>query len=156
MRERISDVTQEIASAWARKEKEAGYSYEVSADFSELLLSVFEVTCQNEDIYFDVNQRIISIFSRFLDSNLHGDKSGLRNACEVLRIIFCYFGYSTRRTDTPENKLIAKIVNTFLPSSSFVNKQDPALNNQNTKSNNARLLALVLRCRELEARLKVR
>jgi hypothetical protein len=41
------------------------YGYEVASDLSELLLSVFELTTQSEEIYFDVNQRIISIFSRF-------------------------------------------------------------------------------------------
>ena len=46
--------------------KDGGYSYEAAADFSELLLSVFELTSQNEDIYFDVNQRTITIFSRYL------------------------------------------------------------------------------------------
>lgn len=106
-------------------------------------MSVFEVTCQNEDIYFDVNQRIIAVFSRLLDRCLQGDKGWLRNACEVLRTIFGYLGYSTSRSDIPENKLVCKLMNIFLPVSSFINKPDPGLRS----SNNSRLISLVLTCR---------
>ena len=40
------------------------FHYETVADLCELLLSVYELTCYSEDIYFDVNQKITSIISR--------------------------------------------------------------------------------------------
>lgn len=116
-------------------------------------MSVFEVTSQSEDIYFDVNQRIITCFSRYLEGSLQSDRNALRNGCEVLRTIFYRMGYITHRIDPPENKLIAKLISNFLPCSSFVNKQDPSLSAISISSdrmrNNARLLGLLLRCREL-------
>jgi len=74
-------------------QKDGGYGYEVGSDLSELLLSVFELTSQSEDIYFDVNQRIITIFSRYFETTLQAEKTCFRNGCEVLRNIFVYFGY---------------------------------------------------------------
>ena len=58
-----------------------GYGYECAADFSDLLLSVFELSSQNEDIYFDVNQRILTMFSRFFEATFQGDRNFLRNGC---------------------------------------------------------------------------
>ena len=133
-------------------QKEGGYSFEVAADLSELLLSVFELTCQSEDIYFDVNQRIITIFSRYLDSSLSGDKNSFRNGCEVLRNIFTSFGYTTQRQELPENKLVNKLINLFLPVSALSQMDSP----EQPGKNNSRFIALVLRCRELECRLRVR
>ena len=40
------------------------FSFESIADMTELLLSVYELSALSEDIYFDVNQKITSIFSR--------------------------------------------------------------------------------------------
>lgn len=40
------------------------HHYEVIADLCELLLSVYELTYFSDDIYFDVNQKITSVFSR--------------------------------------------------------------------------------------------
>jgi hypothetical protein len=79
------------------KEKE-GYGYEMAADLTDLLLSIFELTAQSEDIYFDINQRVISIFSRYLEGAFAGDRNSFRCGCEVLRAIFCLFGYSTARS----------------------------------------------------------
>ena len=63
-------------------QKEGGaYGYEIGADLVDLLLSVFELTSQSEDIYLDVNQRIVTIFSRFLDNALNSDKNGFRIGC---------------------------------------------------------------------------
>ena len=71
----------------------------MASDFSEFLLSVFELTTQSEDIYFDVNQRIMTIFARFFESATQGDKNSLRNGCEVLRNIFWVFGPQASRTE---------------------------------------------------------
>lgn len=133
------------------------YGYEVASDFSDFLLSVFELTCQSEDIYFDVNQRVITIFSRFFESVLGGDKGSLRNGCEVLRNIFWVLGLGSgsgsARSERVENKLISKLLSTFLPSSSFVNRQDPS---SDRLKNNTKLLTVILRCREFEARIRAR
>ena len=40
------------------------FHYEAIADITDFLLSVYELTGLSEDIYFDVNQKITSIFSR--------------------------------------------------------------------------------------------
>jgi hypothetical protein len=109
-----------------------GYSFEGAADLGELLLSVFEVTSQNEDIYFDVNQRIVALFSRFLEGSLSSGRVGLRNACEVLRAIFLRFGYSTTRSATAPNKLIHKLLNTF-GGNSFVGEWGEGARGQGAK-----------------------
>lgn len=130
------------------------YGYEVASDLSELLMSVFELTAQSEEIYFDVNQRIISIFSRFFESTILPDKNVLRNCCEVLRAIFWIFG-PRQDASQPENKLITKLLAMFVPPSSFVNRQEASLLNPNQLGNsynekvrnNTKLFNLVLRCR---------
>ena len=38
------------------------FHYEAIGDLSDLLLSVYELTGYSEEIYFDVNQKITSIF----------------------------------------------------------------------------------------------
>jgi len=148
---------QEITNAvLAQQKRDVGniphpYGYEAAADFSELLLSVLELTTQSDDIYFDVNQRIVTIFSRFFESALSGDKNAFRNACEVLRNIFWRFGPNPSRTQIIENKLISKLMNTFLPPSSFVNRQEASVLSNNPvsthKNSNSKLLAVVLRVR---------
>ena len=121
-------------------------------------MSVFSVTSQSEDIYFDVNQRIITVFSRYLEASLQGDRNALRNACEVIRTIFCYTGYATVRQEVPENKLIAKLINTFAPVVSFVNRQSSSSvistsmsfsQSYERRGNSSRLLTLLVRTREL-------
>lgn len=105
MRKCTSDNIKELTNAAIniqRKEKDSGnnigsYNYECGADFSDLLLSVFELSSQNEDVYFDVNQRILTMFSRYFESAFQGDRNMLRNGCEVLRSIFCTFGYTKVR-----------------------------------------------------------
>jgi hypothetical protein len=127
-------------------------------------LSVFELTTQSEDIYFDANQRIITIFARFFESATQGDKNSLRNGCEVLRNIFWVFGSQTSRQEKIENKLISKLVSTFIPYSSFVNKQEASLINTNLLTNsysermknNTKLQNIILRCREFEGRVRAR
>lgn len=139
-------------------QKEGGYGYEIGADLADLLLSVFDLTSQSEDIYFDVNQRVITIFSRFLEASLAGDKSSFRNGCEVLRSIFCHLGYSVRRADKPDSKLISKLLSTFFPASSFVNMEPAQLGNSSSQSpsKNNKIIGMVLKCRELECRVRVR
>lgn len=142
------------------------YGYEVASDFSDFLLSVFELTSQSEDIYFDVNQRIITIFSRFLESVAQGDRNSLRNGCEVLRNIFWLCGGAGVRSERVDNKLISKLISTFLPSSSFVNKQEASVANSSQLSNscssserlknNTKLQNMILRCREFEGRVRAR
>ena len=47
------------------------FNYEAIADMSDFLLSVYELTGLSEDIYFDVNQKVTSVFSRIRKSNLN-------------------------------------------------------------------------------------
>jgi hypothetical protein len=155
--------TQEITNAVLAQQKREGgsvahpYGYEAAADFSELLLSVFELTTQSDDIYFDVNQRIITIFARFLESALSADRNAFRHACEVLRSIFWRFPPPPVRAHPPENKLVSKLLSTFLPPGSFVNRQEASvLGSSGGSRSNSRLLAVVLRVREFEARLRGR
>jgi hypothetical protein len=81
------------------------------------------------------------------------DKNLLRNGCEVLRNIFWYFGVNTsKRMDYVENKLVSKLISTFIPYSSFVNKQESmnstlTSNYSDRAKNNSKLLNLINRCR---------
>jgi hypothetical protein len=151
---------QEIANAVLPVQKKDGgnishpYGYEAAADFSELLLSVFELTAQSDDIYFDVNQRIVSIFARFLDAALLGpvpDRNAYRNACEVLRCIFWRFGGEQPRGQWWENKLVGKLVGMLGTTGSFVNRQEAVGGRCGS-----RMMGVVLRAREFEARLRGR
>jgi len=103
------------------------------------------------------------MFSRFFEGAFQGDKNMLRNGCEVLRSIFCTFGYTKLRAENVDNKLIGKLISIMIPSNSFVNKQDVSVlnnslltNSYHRGTNNARLFNLILRCRELECRLRGR
>jgi hypothetical protein len=111
-----------------------------------LLLSVFELTTQSDDIYFDVNQRIVSIFARFLDAALltppNNDRNAFRNACEVLRCIFWRFGGEHARGQWWENKLVGKLVGMLGTAGSFVNRQE-AVGGRSS----SRLMGVVLRVR---------
>lgn len=53
----------------------------MAADITELLLSVYQLTHQSEDIYFDVNQKILSIFSRLIEQTFSGERHQFRNGC---------------------------------------------------------------------------
>ena len=65
----------------ATQKEGGGHGYEIGADLVDLLLSVFDLTSQSEDIYLDINQRIVTIFSRFLDNASGSDKNGFRIGC---------------------------------------------------------------------------
>lgn len=66
------------------------------------------------------------------------------------------FGSQANRTERIENKLISKLISAFIPSSSFVNKQEASLINTNSLTNsyservknNTKLQNIILRCRE--------
>jgi hypothetical protein len=107
------------------QKKGEGFGYECGADCAELLLSVLELTGQNEDVYFDVNQRILTIFTRYFESTLlQPDKALFRNGTEVLRCVFSTNGgYTGLRTESSDNKLVSKLLSTLMPASSFVNRQ---------------------------------
>ena len=85
-----------------------------------MLLSVLELTSQNEDIYFDVNQRVITVFSRYFEYAFSSDKHAFRNGCESLRSILICFGGCSQRQDPIENKLMSKLINNFMPPSTFM------------------------------------
>lgn len=114
-------------------------------------MSVFEVTCQNEEIYFDVNQRIVAIFSRFLEGSLASGRTGLRNTCEILRNIFLRFGYATTRSASAPNKLIHKLLTTFGGTNVYVGEWG-----MRSRDQGAKLVGLINRLRELEGRVRVR
>jgi len=47
------------------------YSYEIIADLLEFILSIYELSHFSDDIYFDVNQKIISLFTRMCTASLN-------------------------------------------------------------------------------------
>ncbi len=65
--------------------------------------------------------------------------------------------------DNPENKLVRKLISVLIPSNSFVNRQDASLlnssmiaNNCLRGANNASLFNIILKCREVESRIRGR
>ena len=81
---------------------------------------MYELTNFSDDIYFDVNSKITSVFSRIckwttniVENCFSPDKSIVRNSYEALRTIFMTFGYTTKKQDMPNNKLIRKILQIF-------------------------------------------
>ncbi len=95
-------------------EESQGFNYEMQADGGHLLLGIYQFSMREEDIYFDLNQRIVSILtqtSSYPDNIVEllfvqEDKAITLNCFELLRLVIVYLGANNSTEARNRNKLL--------------------------------------------------